>query len=90
MAAFNETSSLQLAEFFGLVFPGVRLNFQENGIARLAEGIDLWPQVSPVFTNRAFGLKLRKFPKEEIDRRGFTFDNPNAVKSCGCGSSFQA
>ena len=21
---------------------------------------------------------------------GFTFDNPNAVKSCGCGSSFQA
>ncbi|MEO2049444.1 MAG: iron-sulfur cluster assembly accessory protein [Pirellulales bacterium] len=25
-----------------------------------------------------------------IDKRGFTFDNPNAVKSCGCGSSFQA
>jgi iron-sulfur cluster assembly protein len=27
---------------------------------------------------------------EDISRRGFTFDNPNAVKSCGCGSSFQA
>lgn len=27
---------------------------------------------------------------EGIDKRGFTFDNPNAVKSCGCGSSFQA
>ena len=27
---------------------------------------------------------------EEIDKRGFVFDNPNAVKSCGCGSSFQA
>jgi iron-sulfur cluster assembly accessory protein len=27
---------------------------------------------------------------EELDRRGFTFDNPNAVKSCGCGNSFQA
>ncbi|MCI0492147.1 MAG: iron-sulfur cluster assembly accessory protein [Planctomycetes bacterium] len=25
-----------------------------------------------------------------IDARGFKFDNPNAVKSCGCGSSFQA
>ena len=25
-----------------------------------------------------------------IDKRGFTFDNPNAVKSCGCGQSFQA
>lgn len=27
---------------------------------------------------------------EGIDKRGFTFDNPNAVKSCGCGQSFQA
>ena len=25
-----------------------------------------------------------------IEARGFKFDNPNAVKSCGCGSSFQA
>ena len=25
-----------------------------------------------------------------LDKRGFTFDNPNAVKTCGCGSSFQA
>ncbi len=23
-----------------------------------------------------------------IDRQGFTFDNPNVTKSCGCGSSF--
>ena len=27
---------------------------------------------------------------KDIDKYGFTFDNPNAVKSCGCGSSFQA
>jgi len=26
----------------------------------------------------------------DISRRGFKFDNPNAVKSCGCGSSFSA
>lgn len=25
-----------------------------------------------------------------LDRRGFSFENPNVVKSCGCGSSFQA
>lgn len=25
-----------------------------------------------------------------LEKRGFTFDNPNAVKSCGCGSSFSA
>jgi iron-sulfur cluster assembly protein len=27
---------------------------------------------------------------DALDRRGFTFNNPNAVKSCGCGSSFSA
>ena len=26
---------------------------------------------------------------EGLDARGFKFDNPNVVKSCGCGSSFQ-
>jgi iron-sulfur cluster assembly protein len=25
-----------------------------------------------------------------IEKQGFTFDNPNAVRSCGCGSSFSA
>lgn len=25
-----------------------------------------------------------------LDARGFTFDNPNAVSTCGCGSSFSA
>jgi len=25
-----------------------------------------------------------------IDKRGFSIQNPNAVKTCGCGSSFQA
>ncbi|MFN7289809.1 MAG: HesB/IscA family protein, partial [Pirellula sp.] len=24
-----------------------------------------------------------------LERKGFTFENPNAVKSCGCGKSFQ-
>ena len=27
---------------------------------------------------------------EGLEKRGFTFENPQAVKSCGCGSSFQA
>jgi iron-sulfur cluster assembly accessory protein len=27
---------------------------------------------------------------EGVERRGFTFENPNAVKSCGCGKSFSA
>jgi iron-sulfur cluster assembly protein len=27
---------------------------------------------------------------EGLEKRGFMFENPNAVKSCGCGSSFSA
>lgn len=27
---------------------------------------------------------------EGLEKHGFTFENPNAVKTCGCGSSFQA
>jgi len=27
---------------------------------------------------------------ESLEKRGFTFKNPNATKSCGCGSSFSA
>ncbi len=27
---------------------------------------------------------------DSLEKRGFTFNNPNAVKTCGCGSSFQA
>lgn len=26
---------------------------------------------------------------ESLEQSGFTFNNPNVVKSCGCGSSFQ-
>lgn len=34
------------------------------------------------------GTKLDFF--DGLEKRGFTFENPNAVKTCGCGSSFQA
>ena len=27
---------------------------------------------------------------ETIEKRGFAFQNPSAVRTCGCGSSFQA
>jgi iron-sulfur cluster assembly protein len=27
---------------------------------------------------------------DSLNGSGFTFENPNATKSCGCGSSFQA
>lgn len=27
---------------------------------------------------------------EGLNNKGFTFNNPNAVKTCGCGNSFEA
>ena len=27
---------------------------------------------------------------EDLNKRGFVFENPSATKTCGCGSSFQA
>ena len=27
---------------------------------------------------------------DSIERRGFAFDNPNVIRTCGCGGSFQA
>ena len=29
------------------------------------------------------------FHDDGLSRRGFVFNNPNVVKTCGCGSSFQ-
>ena len=47
----------------------------------------------PVVVDRKSALYLDGAELDYIDgieQRGFTFRNPNAVKSCGCGQSFQA
>jgi iron-sulfur cluster assembly protein len=38
----------------------------------------------------AWDPKADSRSEHSIEKRGFTFNNPNAKKSCGCGSSFQA
>ncbi|MBP3943041.1 iron-sulfur cluster assembly accessory protein [Sphingobacteriaceae bacterium WQ 2009] len=46
-----------------------------------------------VFMNKAHGLYLAGMEvdfKSGLDARGFTFNNPNATSTCGCGSSFSA
>lgn len=46
-----------------------------------------------VFMNRAHGIYLIGMEvdfAEGLNNRGFTFNNPNATSSCGCGSSFSA
>ncbi len=46
-----------------------------------------------VFMNKAHGLYLAGMEvdfQNGLDARGFTFNNPNASSTCGCGSSFSA
>lgn len=46
-----------------------------------------------VFMHKAHGLYLAGMEvdfRNGLDARGFTFSNPNASTTCGCGSSFSA
>lgn len=47
----------------------------------------------PVFIDKRHGLYLMGTTvdyHDGLNARGFTFDNPNATETCGCGSSFAA
>ena len=47
----------------------------------------------PVFMDKRHGLYLMGTVVDYHDglsARGFTFENPNATQTCGCGSSFAA
>jgi iron-sulfur cluster assembly protein len=46
-----------------------------------------------LFMNKAHGMYLAGMEidfQQGLDARGFTFNNPNASKTCGCGTSFSA
>lgn len=62
-------------------------------------GLDYRNEEDKVFEN--YGVEVIVAPKhlmylegmqidypDGLDARGFTFDNPNAVENCGCGTSF--
>ncbi len=46
-----------------------------------------------IFMDKRHGLYLMGTTvdyQDGLDAKGFTFENPNATASCGCGSSFSA
>lgn len=46
-----------------------------------------------LFMNKSHGLYLAGMEvdfQQGLDARGFVFNNPNAEKTCGCGTSFSA
>ncbi len=47
----------------------------------------------PFIMNKAHGIYLMGMEidwQDGLNARGFSFNNPNATKTCGCGSSFAA
>ncbi len=83
---------------------GLRLGVKTTGCSGLAyviEFVDELQEGDEVFETKGVKVIVDKKSSlyldgttvdfyEGIDKRGFTFENPNAVKSCSCGSSFQA
>jgi iron-sulfur cluster assembly protein len=83
---------------------GMRIGVQGGGCSGLSYAMRLETQArdrDKVF--EAFGARVFVDPKsflflndvtldyrEELMRRGFVFENPQAARSCGCGSSFTA
>jgi iron-sulfur cluster assembly protein len=83
---------------------GLRIGVQGGGCSGLSYAMRLETQPrdrDKVF--EAFGARVFVDPKsflylqditldyrEELMRRGFVFENPQATRSCGCGSSFTA
>lgn len=83
---------------------GLRLGVQGGGCSGLSYLFRLEPKARPTDQVYEFeGVKIFIDPKsllyldgmtldyrESLLHSGFAFDNPNAKKSCGCGSSFTA
>ena len=83
---------------------GLRLGVQGGGCSGMSYLIRFEPKQRP--SDRVFdfeGVKIFVDPKsliylegvtldykESLMQSGFVFDNPNAKKSCGCGTSFTA
>jgi len=83
---------------------GLRVGVQGGGCSGLSYAMRLDTQArdrDKVF--EAFGAKIFVDPKsllylngttleyeETLMRQGFVFQNPNAARNCGCGSSFTA
>ncbi|MDQ6663682.1 MAG: iron-sulfur cluster assembly accessory protein [Acidobacteriota bacterium] len=50
------------------------------------DGVKVWVDPKSILYLRGMTLDY----KESIMQSGFVFENPNAKKSCGCGTSFSA
>ncbi|MEZ5014072.1 MAG: iron-sulfur cluster assembly accessory protein [Chitinophagales bacterium] len=82
---------------------GLRVGVKGGGCSGLSYilGFDLQKESDQVYQlgdvtilmERSHGMYLAGMEidfVEGLNNRGFTFNNPNATKTCGCGNSFEA
>src|SRR6267143_852544 len=82
----------------------LRMGVQGGGCSGFSYALGFDNEVNPASdeVSEAHGVKIAVDKKsylylngtdvdfyEGLEKRGFTFNNPNAQKSCGCGTSFQ-
>jgi iron-sulfur cluster assembly protein len=100
--AARKIRALLEKEGFSLDVGGLRLGVQGGGCSGLSYAMRLEAQPrdrDQIF--EAFGARIFVDPKsfaylsgttldfeDTLMRQGFIFQNPNATRSCGCGSSF--
>ncbi len=79
----------------------LRVAVEGGGCSGLSYKLGLDHRVEEDVVFESFGIEVIVDPKhvmylegieidypDGLDARGFTFDNPNAAESCGCGTSF--
>ena len=83
---------------------GLRVGVRTSGCSGMAYKLEFADDVKPEDHQfESHGVKVLVDPKsllylsgttleyeETLMRQGFVFQNPNAARSCGCGSSFTA
>lgn len=80
---------------------GLRLGVEGGGCAGMSytlafdqkkeNDLEYFVSSFPVFMNKSHSLYLMGMEvdyQDGLNARGFTFKNPNASSTCGCGSSF--
>ena len=82
---------------------GLRVSVQKGGCSGFSYGMSLAPQVEAGdWVGEFGGVKVLVDPEsakvlngvqidfvESLQGSGFAINNPNAVRSCGCGNSFE-
>lgn len=69
---------------YSLNFDDVKETDPLNDVTTTVDGLTLVS--NRLFEKYLSGTKIDYY--QGLEKRGFVFDNPNATRSCGCGSSF--